>query len=162
MIRILLLALALACGATAARAETATLVLPWGTWLLALAEVLQAVLNPLLVALLTGAVARVAPLASHAISRRLVEDMVQRATDYALNAVEGAAKDRVLTVPVGSAVIAAAVQRAADAAPGFLIRAAGGLPGTAERVFRRLHLEAGATAANTLAPALAATGLAAR
>ncbi|WP_281406859.1 MULTISPECIES: hypothetical protein [unclassified Methylobacterium] len=42
------------------------------------------------------------------------------------------------------------------------MKAAGGLPGIAEKVFRRLALEQGSTAANTLAPALAAVGLAAR
>ncbi len=162
MVRTFLVALAVLCTPTAARAEAASLVLPWGAWLVALAETLQTILNPLLVALVTGLIARFAPLAGYVISRGLVEDMVGRVTDYALNAVEGAAKDQVLTVPVGSAVIAAAVQRAADAVPGFLIRAAGGLPGIAERVFRRLRLEAAATAANTLAPALSATGLAAR
>ena len=59
-------------------------------------------------------------------------------------------------------VIAAAVQRASDQVPGFVVKAAGGLPGIAEKVFRRLALEDRATAANTLAPALAAAGLAAR
>ena len=57
---------------------------------------------------------------------------------------------------IASAVIAKAVQRALDAAPSKVIAAAGGPQGIAERVFRTLHLEEGATAANVLAPALAA------
>ena len=139
---------------TAALAAGAAVILPWGDWLIALAQTLQAVLTPMLIGLVTGLIARFAPLLSYVVSRGVVEGMVARVTDYALNAVAGAAKGRVLTVPVGSAVIAAAVQRAADQVPGFVIRAAGGLPGLAERVFRRLDLEEGATAANTLAPAL--------
>lgn len=163
MIRTLTLAaLACACADAAFAADATTVVLPWGAWLVTLAETLQTVLSPILVALVTGLVARTMPLARYLISRSVVEGMVQRVTDYALNAVEGAAKGQVLTVPVGSAVIAAAVQRAVDTVPGFLIRAAGGLPGLAETVFRRLELEPAATAANTLAPALGATGLAAR
>ena len=145
-----------------ALAADAAVILPWGDWLVAIAQTLQAVLAPMLIALVTGLIARFAPLLGYVVSRGMVEGMVARVTDYALNAVAGAAKGRVLTVPVGSAVIAAAVQRAADEVPGFVIRAAGGLPGLAERVFRRLDLEEGATAANTLAPALDAVGRAAR
>lgn len=137
-------------------------VLPWGDWIVAFATAAQTVLMPLLVALATGLVARFAPLLSYVLSKSVVEGMVRRVTDYALNAVSGAAKGQVLTVPVGSAVIAAAVQRASDQAPGFVVKAAGGLPGIAEKVFRRLALEEASTAANTLAPALAAIGLAAR
>ena len=165
MIRLLTLATALACitaPAAAAQVEASAVVLPWGAWLVTLAETLQTVLSPVLVALITGLLARTVPLARYVIARSVVEGMVGRVTDYALNAVEGAAKGQVLSVPVGSAVIAAAVQRAADQVPGFVIRAAGGLPGLAETVFRRLNLESGASAANTLAPALRAAGLAAR
>ncbi len=46
------------------------------------------------------------------------------------------------------------MQRALDEAPGWLIRAAGGGEGVAAKVFRALPLEEGATAANTLRPAL--------
>ncbi len=137
-------------------------VLPWGDWIVGFATTAQAVLTPLLVALATGLIARFAPLLGYVLSKSVVEGMVRRVTDYALNAVAGAAKGQVLTVPVGSAVIAAAVQRASNQVPGFVVKAAGGLPGIAEKVFRRLALEDRATAANTLAPALAAAGLAAR
>jgi hypothetical protein len=137
-------------------------VLPWGDWIVGFATTAQAVLTPLLVALATGLIARFAPLLGYVLSKSVVEGMVRRVTDYALNAVAGAAKGQVLTVPVGSAVIAVAVQRASDQVPGFVVKAAGGLPGIAEKVFRRLALEDRATAANTLAPALAAAGLAAR
>ena len=51
-------------------------------------------------------------------------------------------------------MIARAVQRALDQAPAWLIRAAGGGEGVAEKVFRSLPLEAAATAGNTLEPAL--------
>ncbi|HJE22831.1 MAG TPA: hypothetical protein K8W01_04160 [Methylorubrum populi] len=46
------------------------------------------------------------------------------------------------------------MQRALDQAPAWLIRAAGGGEGLAEKVFRYLPLEEAATARNTLAPAL--------
>ncbi|WP_375454101.1 hypothetical protein [uncultured Methylobacterium sp.] len=159
-------ALACAClvpsPALAAAAEATAVTLPWGDWIVGFAAAAQTVLMPLLVALVTGLIARFAPMLSYVVSKGAVEGMVRRVTDYALNAVSGAAKGQVLTVPVGAAVIATAVQRAADQVPGFVVKAAGGLPGIAEKVFRRLVLEDRATAANTLAPALAAAGLAAR
>lgn len=156
------LALAWIPACTPASAAPETVVsLPWGDWIVAFATVAQTVLTPLLVALLTGLIARFAPMARYLVAKSMIEGMVRRVTDYALNAVAGAAKGQVLSVPVGSAVIATAVQRAADQVPGFVVKAAGGLPGIAEKVFRRLDLDADATAANTLAPALAATGLAA-
>ncbi|TXN06364.1 hypothetical protein FV222_05920 [Methylobacterium sp. WL103] len=91
-------------------AAAPAVVLPWGEWVVAFATTAQAVLMPLLVALATGLIARFAPLLSYVLSKSVVEGMVRRVTDYALNAVSGAAKGQVLTVPVGSAVIAAAVQ----------------------------------------------------
>lgn len=162
MTRMIPAALAFACAGSPALAQaTPAVVLPWGDWIVAFGQAATAVLTPLLVALVAGLIARVAPWLGYVVSKGVIEGMVGRVTDYALNAVAGAAKGRALTVPVGSAVIAAAVQRAADQVPGFVVKAAGGLPGIAEKVFRRLDLEDRATAANTLAPALAATGLSA-
>ena len=85
-----------------------------------------------------------------------MQRMVQNAIDYATNAVDGAVKGQQLTIPVGSAVIAQATQRVLDQAPSWLLKAAGGPKGVAEKVFRVLHLEPGSTAATVLAPVLAA------
>ncbi|GJD85915.1 hypothetical protein [Methylobacterium haplocladii] len=51
-------------------------------------------------------------------------------------------------------MIARAVQRALDQAPAWLIRAAGGPTGLAEKIFRGLTLEEAANAGNTLKPGL--------
>ena len=75
-----------------ALAADAAVILPWGDWLVALAQTLQAVLSPMLIALVTGLIARFAPLLGYVVSRGMVEGMVARVTDYALNAVEGAAQ----------------------------------------------------------------------
>ena len=75
------------------------------------------------------------------------EAILRNAVDYALNAVEGAAKDRVLTVEVGSAVLAVALQRVVDVAPRWLVQALGGPAGIREKLFRRLNLEPAASAA---------------
>lgn len=153
---LLLLALPPGTGAAAAHpaTEAAALVLPWGDAVLALAQGLTALLTPVLVAALAAVLARIGGPLRLLVTDALVERLVHRATDYALNAVSGAVRGRTLTVAVGSAVIARAVQRALDQAPGWLIRAAGGGEGLAEKVFRSLSLEEAATARNTLEPAL--------
>lgn len=135
-------------------ADAAALVLPWGDAALALAQGLAALLTPVVVAALAAALARFGGPLRLLVTDALVERLVRNATDYALNAVAGAVRGRRLTVSVGSAVIAQAVQRALDQAPAWLIRAAGGGEGVAQKVFRSLPLEAAATAGNTLEPAL--------
>lgn len=134
--------------------DAAAIVLPWGDGLVALAQALTALTTPVLAAIVAAGIARVAGPLRLLVTDALVERLVRNATDYALNAVSGAVRGRTLTVSLGSAVIARAVQRALDEAPGWLIRAAGGSEGVAAKVFRALPLEAEATAANTLRPAL--------
>lgn len=135
-------------------ATDAALVLPWGDAVLALAQGLATLSMPVVVAGFAAALARFGGPLRLLVTDALVERLVRNATDYALNAVAGAVRGRRLTVSVGSAVIAQAVQRALDQAPAWLIRAAGGGEGVAAKVFRSLPLEAAATAGNTLEPAL--------
>lgn len=134
--------------------DAAAIVLPWGDGLAALAQGLAALATPVLATVVAALVARILGPLRLLVTDALVERLVRNATDYALNAVAGAVRGRTLTVSLGSAVIARAVQRALDEAPGWLIRAAGGGEGVAAKVFRALPLEEGATAANTLRPAL--------
>lgn len=104
----------------------------------------------------TTAIYRVFPMARLVLTQQRVEQLGNAVTQYAINAVGEATKDGKLSIPVGSAVIAKAIQRGIDAAPEAAMKAAGRPQGLAEIVFRKLNLEDGATAANTLAPALAA------
>ena len=165
MNRIVLAALALACAfsSPAFAAEVVApipvapaVILPWGDWVVAIGQTLTAILMPILVGLAGKAIYQVAPWASMFLTQARLEQMTKAVTDYALNATEGVIKGQALTIPMGSAVIAKAVQRAVDAAPKAVVSAAGGPNGVAVLVFRTLHLEDGATAANTLAPAQAA------
>ncbi len=135
-------------------AETTALVLPWGDAVLALAQGATALLTPVLVAALAAGLARFGGPLRLLVTDALVERLVRNATNYALNGVAGAVRGQTLTVPVGSAVIAGAVQRALDQAPAWLVRAAGGGEGLAGKVFRSLPLEEAATVGNTLEPAL--------
>ena len=165
MNRIVLAALALACAfsSPAFAAEVVApvtvapaVILPWGDWVVAIGQTLTSILLPILVGLAGRAIYQVAPWARLVLTQTRLEQMTKAVTDYALNATEGVVKGQALTIPVGSAVIAKAVQRALDAAPKAVLTAAGGPNGVAELVFRTLHLEEGATAASVLAPAQAA------
>jgi len=161
MTRTLVVALALA-GALSSHAFAAeavtTVAIPWGEYIVSGGQLLSAILLPVLVGLVSRAVYQVAPWARLVLTQARLEQMTKAVTDYALNAVAGAAKGQTLTIPVGSAVIAKGVQRAVDVVPAKVLAAAGGEKGVAELIFRTLKLEDGANAANTLAPAQAALG----
>ncbi|MCJ2033794.1 hypothetical protein, partial [Methylobacterium sp. J-068] len=137
-----LAALALACAfsspALAAEVVAAptALVLPVGDWL----STFFAAVVPSAVTLIAGAItvgiSKVAPWAALFLSQKRIETTVQTAVDYGLNAVEGATKGAKLSVPVGSAVVAKALQRVIDSTPQRIIDKAGGLPEIGARIFR--------------------------
>ncbi|MFY9295008.1 MAG: hypothetical protein WAP03_30645 [Methylorubrum rhodinum] len=101
---------------------------------------------------------RIGPVWLSSLLASRIEIVVRTAVDYALNALEGAAKGQVLTIPVGSAVVAKALQRALDSTPAWIIRLAGGPAEIGARIFRSLHLEPDSTAAKVLEPALQGLG----
>ena len=135
-------------------APATAVVLPYGDWIVGAGQTVTAVLLPVLIAVIMGLLRSYVPVLGLFVSQTLVERLVRNAADYGLNAVAGAVKGQKLDVPTGSAVIAKAMQRAVDQAPGWLLEKAGGPKGVGEKVFRLLHLDEKATAANTLAPAL--------
>ena len=165
-----LAALALACLAAPAYAadevakvgDTA-IVLPWGTWLAAIMPSVASAAVTALTGLATVYLKRFAPVWISALLQSRIETMVQTAVAYAINDVAGATRNGVLTIPVGSAVIAKALQRIIDSTPAWLLKLVpGGLPELGNRVFRSLDLEPDSTAARVLEPALRNLGVAAR
>jgi hypothetical protein len=165
MHRIFLAALALACVCSPVMAvEIATVggtaaIVPWGEWVIAIAQTALYALLPILAVLLGDAIRKVAPWATLFLTQARLQQMVAAVTDYALNAVEGAAKGKTLSVPVGSAVIAAGIQYAIDNVPARVIAAAGGPEGVARLIFRQLRLEEAADEGNVLVPGLAKAGV---
>lgn len=141
--------------AFAAEAGT-SVAIPYGDWIVGLAGLAAQVLTPALIAAATGLVAVLPWPLRLFLTANLVERLARNAVDYALNEVEGAAKGRTLSVDLGRAVLARAVGRAVAQAPGWLLEAAGGPSGIAEKVFRLLNLDPAASAANTLDPVVAA------
>lgn len=151
-----ILAVLATSGAAQATAPATAILLPWGDLVSGAVHGLGSVLVPLAATAALAVLARLTGPLRVLVTTTLVERLVRNVGDYAVNAVAGAVRGRTLTIPVGSTVIASAVQRALDQAPGWLVRAAGGVDGLGEKVFRSLPLEAAATEANTLVPALRA------
>ena len=159
MTRLLLLAaLALACVLSlspAFAAEDTTVALSAAPWIELVREILLTTVVPIVAAYVIQALRRTYPMAALFLTQRRVEQLGNAATEFAINAIPGAVKEAKLSVNVGSAVIAKAVQYGIDAAPAKAMEAAGGPEGLAKIVFRKLNLEDEANEANTLLPAIA-------
>ncbi|MBB2961192.1 hypothetical protein [Methylobacterium sp. R2-1] len=164
MTRVLLLAaLALACAASPAlAAEVATVgdkpvLIPWGDWLVALAvslrEPILTILLPIIAAYIIQAIRKVYPWAALFLTQKRVEMMLEAGVGYGLNAVNGAAKGKTLSVNVAVPVIAKGTQYLVDTAPSAVIKAAGGADGIAARIFRKLDLDDHASEQAVLVPA---------
>lgn len=143
-------------------AEVATVgdkavILPWGDWLVALAVSLREPILTILIPIIAGyaiqAIRKVYPWAALFLSQRRVEMMLEAAVGYGLNAVNGAAKGKTLSVNVAVPVIAKGTQYVIDTAPPAVIKAAGGADGIAARIFRKLDLDDGASEQSVLVPA---------
>jgi hypothetical protein len=71
-----------------------------------------------------------------------VEQILDKAIAYGVNAVAGAAQGKNLDVKLGSQVLAEAVQYAVDRAPGWVIEWTGGREGIEKMITARLPMEA--------------------
>lgn len=144
-----------AIAAEVATTDTTSVTLSAAPWIALLQEIVITAVIPAVAAYAIQAIRKVYPWAALFLTQSRVEQMANAVTEYAINAVPGAVKEGKLSINVGSAVIAKAVQRAVDAAPAKALEAAGGQAGLAEIVFRKLNLEDGADEHNTLAPVVA-------
>ena len=118
--------------------------IPYGAWLheaLGVARDAALAAVPLLIAWL----GRELPACAAFILRtRIAEQWLARAIDGAYNAVDGATRDRLLTLELGNAILARALQDMIDNAPAWLVRWLGGEKGIRRAILRRLDLEANA------------------
>lgn len=113
-----------------------TVTIPWGAWLSAAAPDVAA----LVLAAALWLVRQVPGEIGALLRTRRVEQLLERAIGYGTNCVAGAAHGRVLSLDVGSAVLAEAVDYAIEHAP-RLIEFAGGEDALAEKVWARLKLD---------------------
>lgn len=73
-----------------------------------------------------------------------VEQLLEKAVTYGINAVVGATKDKPLTINVGNQVVAQAVQYVISHGPAWLVSWMGGEAMIREKIIARLNLEADA------------------
>lgn len=145
--------------APAFAADDTTVALSAAPWIEMVREILLTIVIPAVAAYVIAALRRTYPMAALFLTQRRVEQLGNAATEFAINAIPGAVKEAKLSVNVGSAVIAKAVQYGIDAAPAKAMEAAGGPEGLAKIVFRKLNLADEANETNTLLPAIATVRL---
>lgn len=75
------------------------------------------------------------------------EQLLDKAINYGVNAVADATRDKTLSVNVGNAVVAQALQYAIDHGPGWMIGWLGGEAAIRQKIIARLNLEAAAAVA---------------
>lgn len=159
-----LLALALACVCSPAVAAgigeigREPVVIPFGDWIVAIANTASEVLKPILMPILVGAIVaginKVAPWGMLLLSQQRIELMADAALNYGLNAVRGAAKGKTLSADQAREVIRVGTEYVTRAAPAKVVEAANGVQGIAQRVFRKLDLDGDGHVLNVLIPAV--------
>jgi len=121
-----------------ADAAATTISVPAGDWIAELA----AFAGPLVAALALWMIRKLpAQFASLLMSMR-VDQLLNKAIAYAVNSVKDATHDKPLTVDVGNAVLAEAVQYAINHGPTGLINWMGGEAMIREKILARLKLDA--------------------
>lgn len=119
-------------------AATTTVSVPAGQWVSDMA----AFAGPLVAALALWMIRKLpAQVASLLMSMR-VDQLLNKAIAYAVNSVRDATHDSPLTVDVGNAVLAEAVQYAINHGPSGLINWMGGEAMIREKILARLNLDA--------------------
>lgn len=122
--------------------EAATKIgIPWGNWLGAVVDFLATVAVPIVLAFLARLFAVLPGPVVQLLRTMQVEQLLQRAVDFGLNAVKGAAKDKTLSVDTGSEVVAMALNYVIDKAPAKLIQFMGGELAIREMILARLKIE---------------------
>lgn len=118
--------------------EADTVIVPVGNWADAILENAASLVAAALMAVF-GWLLRALPKQAVDIIRTLrVEQILARAVDYGINATRGAVRGKELTVDVGNEVIAKAMQRVIDSAPGWVIEWLGGIEAIRKMIISRL------------------------
>ncbi len=94
----------------------------------------------LLVALVAFALRKIPGQLGTILQTMHVDQILNKAIDYAINMVKGATKDKELSVDVGNEVLAKALQYVLDHSPGWLQSWMGGPGAIAQKIIARLNL----------------------
>lgn len=137
--------------------EADTIVVPVGNWADAILENAASMVAALLMAVFGWLLRKLPKQMVDLLLTLRVEQIMRRAVDYGINATRGAVKGKALSFDVGNEVIAAALQRVIDSAPGFLINWMGGIEAIKAMIVARLNL--GEDFDATRSPILNSTGM---
>lgn len=142
-LRHIMAALAVACilyplaALAQAVAVDTTVELPIGSWV----ETAGAFVGPLLAAAALWLIRKLPEQISAILITMRVDQMLEKAISYAINATVAASKDRPLSINVGNEVVAKAAQYVVDNGPGWLIGWMGGYAAIREKIIARLNVE---------------------
>lgn len=117
-----------------------TVVVPVGNWISEAASSLSQVIGAIALAAFAFLLRSVPKGIGDVIRTFQVEQIIQRGVDYGINAVKGATKDKELTINVGHAVLAEALQYIIDQAPAWLVSWVGGPEALKKMILARLNL----------------------
>lgn len=141
MKRLLLLAGALLCAALsimapAFAAEAATISVPYGEWISTALQAVAAMAVPVVAWAFRALPASIAGILRTA----QVDQLLEKAIAYAINATAGATKDKTLDLRLSNQVVAAAVAYVVNNGPGWVTSWLGGTEGIRQRVIARLDV----------------------
>lgn len=129
--------------ALAQTAEDTTVTIPIDGWLQAAGEFI----GPLLAAAALWLIRKLPAQIAAVLMTMRVDQLLEKAISYGINAVVGATKDRPLTVDVGNAVVKQALQYVVDHAPTYLVSWMGGAEAIRQMIIARLEVQASASLA---------------
>lgn len=139
---------------TASAPSPSAIVVPYGDTIKWIFDNFDTLIVTVILALVARVVALLPGPIGSLVNTVLTEQVLKRAIDYGINAVEGATTGGQLSIPVASAVLANAVNKTMASAPSWLINWMGGTDGISAKIFARLNLVPEATIA-TVAPSAA-------
>lgn len=139
ILTVILSALAPSLAMAQAAPATTTVAVPVGDWLTDTA----AFLGPLLAAVVLWMIRKLPPQVAALLMSMRVDQLLNKAITYAINSVATATHDKPLTLDVGNAVVAQAVQYAIDHGPSGLIDWMGGTEKIRQKIIARLNVSAG-------------------
>lgn len=133
-------------------ADSTSVSIPVGDWL----QQGSAILAGLAASRVLWLIARLPPAWSAAAKAAALDQLLTKAIDYGINAVAGAEKGKTLSVNVGNAVLATALQYAVTHGPEWLLAWAGGKSLVAQKLVARLPLEGAASVVHADVPQIVA------
>ena len=137
--------------------DTAVVTIPYGSWLTSAAAGIQEIVISVVMAVIAFACRRLPAAVGTVVKGILTQQLVERAIAFGMSTVAGAAAGKSLSVPVGNAVLANALNYAVEHAPGWFMKWAGGEQAIRDHIIALLPMEQDASLAQATPTAVAAT-----